>query len=54
MSYNIAYVFQHRYTGVQIFVYHCISKDDARYQFKSIVINTEDWIYLGRRTVRTI
>lgn len=47
---NEAHVFQHKYTGVQIFVYHCIDEKDARYQFRSLVLTTDSWIYLGQKT----
>lgn len=49
-----AYVFQHKYTGVQIFVYHSIGELDARDQFRSIVINDKDWICLGKKVATDV
>lgn len=46
---NEAYVFQHKYTGVQIFVYHAKDIEDAKYKFKYIVIKPEDWVYLDKK-----
>jgi hypothetical protein len=43
---NVAYVFQHQFTGVQIFVYHANDIEDAKFQFNSLVLNSSDWIYL--------
>ena len=46
---NNAYVFQHNTTGVQIFVYHCKSKEQARARFSFTVIDPPAWIYLGEK-----
>ena len=46
------HVFQHSTTCVQIFVYHCISKTDARLEFFRLVKNHEEWIYLGQKTAQ--
>ena len=46
---NNAYVFQHNTTGVQIFVYHCKSKEQAKAQFYFTVIDPPAWIYLGKK-----
>jgi len=46
---NKAHVFQHNTTGVQIFVYHCSDEYSAKLKFFKIVINHEDWLYLGEK-----
>ena len=47
---NEAHVFQHKYTGIQIFVYHCKSQYGARLKFLNIVTDETDWVYLGIKT----
>lgn len=39
---NKAYVFQHKFTGVQLFVYHTKSIEEAETKFKSAVVNFND------------
>lgn len=51
---NKAYVFQHNTTGVQIFVYHCNSKEQAYSQFSYIVIDPHAWIYLGKKVAKNV
>lgn len=46
---NKAHVFQHKYTGIQIFVYYQDSKTDAKLEFFRLVVNHEDWVYLGMK-----
>jgi hypothetical protein len=46
---NEAHVFQHQFTGVQIFVYRQHSELQARGELYNIVINPSDWIYLGKK-----
>lgn len=46
---NKAHVFQHPYTGVQIFVYHKNSKDLAYSEFSSLVFDADIWVYLGEK-----
>ena len=51
---NKAYVFQHKFTGVQIFVYHQHSEILAKYEFKSLVTNPDSWQYIGEKTAETV
>lgn len=51
---NKAHVFQHNTTGVQIFVWHCSTEEQAKSKFTSVVINSKDWEFLGYKTVSTI
>lgn len=51
---NEAHVFQHSYTGVQIFVYHCISENTARAEFMNIVVDYRDWNYLGKKITNDV
>ena len=46
---NKAHVFQHQFTGVQIFVYHKPDQYHAKLELFSIVDNHRDWIYLGKK-----
>ena len=46
---NEAHVFQHQFTGLQIFVYHKKSRDHAYGELYNIVVNPKDWIYLGKK-----
>ena len=46
-----AHVFQHQYSGVQIFVYHCDDKFNAKLKIFEIVENHQDWIYIGIKQV---
>lgn len=46
---NKAHVFQHKYTGVQIFVYHSIDEFDAESKLVGLVINTDNWQYIGEK-----
>lgn len=47
-----AHVFQHKYTGVQIFVYGSASEDLARSEFKILVIMPENWMYIGKKVAQ--
>ena len=49
-----AHVFQHKYRGVQIFVYHCIDEDSARWKFTELVYNIDNWQYLGKKIAKEI
>lgn len=51
---NKAHVFQHKYTGVQIFIYHRTCEMTARFEFESIVIDDRDWTYIGIKTTTTV
>lgn len=46
-----AHVFQHKYSGVQIFVYHVTDEIQAKQKFAGIVNDSDDWIYLGKKSV---
>ena len=51
---NQAHVFQEKYTGVQIFVYNCLDEYDAKLQFYKVVINHENWQYLGKKIAKQV
>lgn len=51
---NQAHVFQHTTTGVQIFIYHQVSIGDARQEFRKIVTNVEDWVFLGKKVAHEV
>ena len=44
-----AHVFQHSYTGVQIFVYDCNDPIEARSKLASLVVSSRLWIYLCKK-----
>lgn len=46
-----AHVFQHKYTGVQIFVFHVDNEIQAKQKFTDIVNDVDSWIYLGKKAV---
>lgn len=46
-----AHRFQEQYTGIQIYVWHCVSESDAKQAFRSLVINSDNWIFLGTITI---
>lgn len=46
-----AHVFQEKYTGVQMFVFHCVDSASAKSKFNGVVINSDNWVYLGTKTV---
>lgn len=45
-----AHVFQHCYSGLQMFVYHKSSVDHAKRELSFIGLNVIDWVYLGEKT----
>jgi len=49
---NKAHVFQHKYTGVQIFVYQQPTKYFAKLEIVGLVLSPNDWIYLGQKTAQ--
>lgn len=51
---NTAHRFQHKYTGVQILVWHQNSKEEARKKFCSKVIEDRHWIYLDQVIINTV
>jgi len=46
-----AHTFQHSLTGVQIFIFHKNSRNEAESKFKPLVLNYDDWVYVGVKTV---
>ena len=46
---NEAHVFQHKYTGTQIFVYHCNDEFQAKSKLVGLIINTDNWLYLCKK-----
>lgn len=46
-----AHVFQEKYTGVQIFVFHCVDSLSAKSKFATIVNDSDNWVFLGKKTV---
>lgn len=51
---NEAHVFQEKYTGVQIFVYHCMNEFEARVKFYPIVIDEDNWQYIGKKIAENV
>lgn len=46
-----AHVFQHKYIGVQIFVFHVTDEITAKSRFQDVVLDVDLWIYLGVKQV---
>ena len=46
-----AHVFQHKFTGVQMFVYHTSDEITAKHKFSDVVLDVDLWIYLGLKQV---
>ena len=51
---NEAHVFQHKYTGVQIFVYHCNDEFQAKSKLVGLIINTDNWLYLCKKVATEV
>lgn len=51
---NVAYVFQHKFTGAQIFIYHQPNLDLAMREVTNVVSYSIDWIYLGQKIATDI
>ena len=49
---NEAHVFQHKYTGVQIFVYHAEDINEAKRTMSLVVIEPEKWVYLCKKVAK--
>lgn len=49
MKANEAHVFQHKFTGLQMFVYHKSSVEQAKSELSFIGLNTDDWEFLGMK-----
>lgn len=54
LEFNVAHVFQEIYTGVQIFVYHCIDVKQAKIKFENIVHSPNNWRYIGTKISETL
>lgn len=50
MEKNKAHVFQHCYSGLQIFVYHQPNKEAAKQELYFNGLSVVDWVYLGQKT----
>lgn len=46
-----AHTFQEQYTGIQIFVFHAKSKEDAQRKFAHLVLDSSNWLYCGIKQV---
>ena len=46
-----AHVFQHKFTGIEVFIYHCNSKQRAQEMLNTSVYNSKDFIYLSIKEV---
>ena len=51
---NEAHVFQHKYTGVQTFVYHAKDEQQAKREVDLVVKEPDNWIYLCKKTAQEI
>lgn len=49
-----AYIFQHKYGNVQIFVYNADSISVAKVMFKDLVKTPEFWEYIGEKAATSI
>ena len=46
---NEAHVFQHKYTGVQTFVYHAKDIEQAKQEISLVVKEPDNWEYLCKK-----
>ena len=51
---NEAYVFQEKYRGLQIFVYHANNIDDAKSKLAGLVVSPYNWIYLCKKIAQDV
>ncbi len=51
---NKAHVFQHKYTGVQIFVYHGKDELNAKSKFYQLIKNPDNWVYIGQKVTTNV
>jgi hypothetical protein len=51
---NQAFVFQHTFTGVQIFVYHAKDEQQAKRELNLVVKDGNNWVYLCKKVVQEI
>ena len=50
---NTAQRFQHKYTGIQVLIWHK-TKEDASVELYNIKQNPDDWVWLDEVTINTI
>lgn len=50
MEKNKAHVFQHCFSGLQMFVYHQPNKEAAKSELSYLVVRPSEWQYLGEKT----
>jgi len=50
MKNNEAHVFQHKNTGLQMFVYHQPTENLARKELAQVILYVDEWIFLGMKT----
>jgi len=51
---NKAHVFQHKYTGLQLFVYHQPDEVTATNEVYKSMSNTNHWIYIGQKVAQDV
>jgi hypothetical protein len=51
---NEAHVFQHKYTGIQIFVYQFNTVELAHSSLSCLVFDKNDWIYLCKKVATEV
>lgn len=51
---NETYVFQEKYSGLQIFVYHAVNEFNAKSKLTGLVINPDNWIYICKKTAQEV
>ena len=49
-----AHVFQHVYTGLQIFVYGANDENQAKREIKLVVKDSDNWVYLCKKVAQEI
>ena len=51
---NKAYIFQHRLTKTQLFMYWCEDLDKAKFRLSYVVSNPFDWQYIGQKITEDV
>lgn len=46
-----AHVFQHKFTGIQVFIYDCNSPKRAKEMLNTSIPNSKDFVYLSIKEV---
>jgi sugar (pentulose or hexulose) kinase len=49
LTQNQAHVFQHCFSGLQMFVYGQQTEEQARMELAQVILYVKDWIYLGKK-----